>query len=42
MNYLGLTSFAMLKYCGDIEVPSKEECYAIIKGANTPLKVIIK
>lgn len=30
----------MLKYCGDIQVPSEEECYAIIKRANTPVKVI--
>lgn len=30
----------MLKYCGDINLPSEEECYAIIKRANTPIKVI--
>lgn len=30
----------MLEYCGDIHVPSEEECYAIIKRANTPVKVI--
>ena len=30
----------MLEYCGDIQVPSEEECYAIIKSANTPVKVI--
>lgn len=30
----------MLKYFGDIQVPSEEECYAIIKKANTPVKVI--
>lgn len=29
----------MLKYC-DINLPSEEECYAIIKRANTPIKVI--
>ena len=32
--------YQMLKYCGDIQVPSEEECYAIIKRANTPVKVI--
>ena len=32
----------MLKYCGDIgtQIPSEEECYAIIKRSNTPEKVI--
>ncbi|EGW38203.1 DVU_1551 family NTP transferase [Desulfosporosinus sp. OT] len=30
----------MLKYCGDIQVPSEEECYAIIKRANTSVRVI--
>lgn len=30
----------MLKYCGDTRVPSEEECYAIIKSANTPVKVV--
>jgi uncharacterized domain HDIG len=30
----------MLEYCGDIRVPSEEECYEIIKRANTPVKVI--
>lgn len=30
----------MLKYCGDTQVPSEEECYAILKRANTPVKVI--
>lgn len=30
----------MLKYCGDTQVPSEEECYAIIERANTPIKVI--
>lgn len=30
----------MLKYCGDTQLPSEEECYAIIKSANTPTKVI--
>lgn len=30
----------MLKYCGDIQVPSEDECYAIIKRANTPPQVI--
>ena len=30
----------MLKYCGDAQVPSEDECYAIIKMANTPAKVI--
>jgi len=29
----------MLKYCGDTQIPSEEECYAIIKKANTPVKV---
>ncbi|MDR3599746.1 MAG: NTP transferase domain-containing protein [Desulfosporosinus sp.] len=32
--------YQMLKYCGDIRVPSEEECYALIKQANTPVKVI--
>lgn len=30
----------MLKYCGDARVPSEEECYAIIKRANTSVKMI--
>jgi len=30
----------MLKYCGDCQVPSEEECYALLKHANTPVKVI--
>ncbi len=30
----------MLKYCGDIQLPSEEECYELIRNANTPLKVI--
>ncbi|TGE34428.1 DVU_1551 family NTP transferase [Desulfosporosinus sp. Sb-LF] len=29
----------MLKYCGHIQVPSEEECYVIIKNANTPVRV---
>ena len=29
----------MLKYCGHTEVPTEEECFAIIKNANTPVKV---
>lgn len=29
----------MLKYCGHTQVPTEEECYAIIKNANTPVKV---
>jgi len=30
----------MLKYCGTSRAPSEEECYVIIKGANTPVQVI--
>lgn len=30
----------MMEYCGDIQVPTEEECYAILKKANTPVKVI--
>jgi len=32
----------MLKYCGDTDtqIPSEEECYAMIKGLNTPDKVV--
>ena len=30
----------MLKYCGDIQVLSEEECYAILLRANTPVKII--
>ncbi|EHQ88361.1 DVU_1551 family NTP transferase [Desulfosporosinus youngiae] len=30
----------MLNYCGDTQVPSEEECYAIIKRADTPVKVV--
>lgn len=30
----------MLKYCGDVQVPSEEECYVIIKNAKTPVKVV--
>ena len=30
----------MLKYCGDTQIPSEEECYAIIKRANTPERVV--
>jgi len=30
----------MLKYCREPHVPSEEECYAIIKRVNTPVKVI--
>jgi len=30
----------ILKYCGDIQIPSEEECYTIIERANTPVRVI--
>lgn len=30
----------MLIYCGDSRIPSEEECHAIIKRANTPVKVV--
>jgi len=30
----------MLTYCGQSKVPSDEACYAIIKRANTPVKVM--
>ena len=30
----------MLTYCGAPKVPSDEACYAIIKRANTPVKVM--
>ncbi len=30
----------MLKYCGGGQVPSEDACYAILKRANTPVKVI--
>lgn len=29
----------MLRYCGHNEIPTEKECYAIIKNANTPVKV---
>lgn len=30
----------MLRYCGHNEVPTEEECYAIIKNAGIPVKVL--
>ncbi|MDR3542181.1 MAG: NTP transferase domain-containing protein [Desulfosporosinus sp.] len=30
----------MLRYCRDIQLPSEEECYAIIERAQTPVKVV--
>lgn len=30
----------MMKYCCDLRIPSEDECYAIIKHADIPIKVI--